>query len=228
MHRSLTEWLFESNVLVDYTTEDADAIQGRDYKPTSGILTFQPGQTSQKIEICIIDDSVYKGDQTFYIRLSNLRFGGNDQRRETIDIDAYSLNIPRSRSGSQVSITPPSMLIIPVPNLLNVPYNIQEVPMVLDVKTLDSYEVDGSLFLTCPSLATVLIMDDDHHGIFTLANSEIEIRDSTKYCVMQIIRCGGTKGKLILPYRTEDGAAETGRDYDPCEGQLTFDDGEIE
>ena len=120
------------------------------------------------------------------------------------------------------------MMIIPVPNLLNVPSNIQEAPMVLDVKTLDGNQADGSLCLACPSLATVLIMDDDHHGIFTLANSEIEIRDSTEYCVMQIIRCGGTKGKVILPYRTEDGTAEAGRDYEPCEGQLTFDDGEIE
>jgi len=119
------------------------------------------------------------------------------------------------------------MMIIRVPNLLNAS-SIQDAPMVLDVKTLDENKAEGSLYLACSSLATVFIMDDDFHDIFTLANREIKIRDSTEYCVMQIIRCGGTKGEVILPYKTEDGTEEAGRDYEPCEGQLTFDDEEIE
>lgn len=89
-------------------------------------------------------------------------------------------------------------------------------------------EEDPSIHLACPSLATVLIMDDDHHGIFTLSKSEIELEDSLVRCVMQIIRCGGTRGRVEISYRTEDGTASAGKDYQSCSGTIVFEEGQVE
>ncbi len=119
----------------------------------------------------------------------------------------------------QACITPPSTTHLTVPGLLT---STAEDP------TDQVEEQDSSLRLVCPSLATVLIMDDDHHGIFTLSKSEIEIKDSVTCCVMQIIRCGGTRSSVELSYRTEDGTASAGRDYQTCSGKVVFEDGQVE
>ena len=84
------------------------------------------------------------------------------------------------------------------------------------------------LRLVCPSLATVLILDDDHHGIFSLVESEVSIRETAGMYNFQIIRSGGSRGRVALPYRTEEGTAKEGRDYQHSEGVLIFEEGDVE
>lgn len=80
--------------------------------------------------------------------------------------------------------------------------------------------------LGCPSLATVLLLDDDHAGIFTLKDRELVVTDES--CSFQVIRHGGSRGRVALPYRTEEGTAKPDRDYGHSEGVLTFEEGETE
>lgn len=59
-------------VTVDYETVAGTATAGGDYLPTSGTLNFEPGQTSQDINIPILDDIVLLEDlETFSVTLSS-------------------------------------------------------------------------------------------------------------------------------------------------------------
>jgi len=62
-------------VSVDYATSDGSANAGSDYTATSGTLNFLDGQVNETIDIPIIDDIVYEGDETFAINLTNVTGG---------------------------------------------------------------------------------------------------------------------------------------------------------
>lgn len=84
------------------------------------------------------------------------------------------------------------------------------------------------LRLVCPSLATVMILDDDHHGIFSLIDCSVCLTETVGTYNANIMRCGGTRGQISLSYRTEEGTAKAGRDYQHTEGEILFEDGESE
>jgi len=54
-------------ITVKYTTQDGSAQAGSDYVPASGTLTFAPGETSKRVFVSIIDDSLFEQgkDETF-------------------------------------------------------------------------------------------------------------------------------------------------------------------
>jgi len=58
-------------VSVDYTTVDQTAKAGVNYTATFGTLTFQPGQTSQQVNVRILDDGVVTPPLDFELVLSN-------------------------------------------------------------------------------------------------------------------------------------------------------------
>jgi putative cell wall-binding protein len=58
-------------VAVDYATSDGTATAGSDYTAASGTLTFEAGVTSQSFTVPILDDSIYEGDKTVSLALSN-------------------------------------------------------------------------------------------------------------------------------------------------------------
>ena len=323
-------------VFVDYATEDADAVAGKDYGQVRGTLCFQPGQTRKQIEIPIIDDLVYEGDQHFYIRLFNLRFGqvrGRDAVMGLVDPDAYSIpdfdfnsaeeksdksgineiesqkdgrvkkmsftdGVKMDANGIESSIPPPiddtveslptaktptkkvsfnterdtefqfsnrddgvaqeNSSNVKIENQVNsiksepttptkkISLNelfhgtsnyltTQLIPTPHSSESTDSVYPDpddvgssNSLHLVCPALATVMILDDDHHGIFSLARREIAISESSGIVGVQILRSGGNRGRVGLTYKTEEGTAEADKDFLPRSGELIFEDGEIE
>uniref|UniRef100_A0A7S4LQM0 Calx-beta domain-containing protein n=1 Tax=Oxyrrhis marina TaxID=2969 RepID=A0A7S4LQM0_OXYMA len=59
---------------VQYATKDGTADKD-DYKPKTGELNFQPGETTKTITIEIIDDNQWEQDETFYVILSNPQSG---------------------------------------------------------------------------------------------------------------------------------------------------------
>ena len=63
----------------------------------------------------------------------------------------------------------------------------------------------SSLRLVCPSLATVMILDDDHHGIFSLTERSVCLMETVGTYNMQIMRWGGSRGRISLLYCTEEG-----------------------
>jgi hypothetical protein len=58
-------------VTVNFSTANGTALAGADYSSTNGILTFEPGTTTQKISVTIIDNSVSEGQENFFLNLSN-------------------------------------------------------------------------------------------------------------------------------------------------------------
>jgi methionine-rich copper-binding protein CopC len=70
---SLSE-LSDKSVKVDYEAVNGSATQGSDFNPSSGTLTFDPGQTTTTITVIVRGDTVYEPDETFFVNLSNPRF----------------------------------------------------------------------------------------------------------------------------------------------------------
>ena len=60
-------------VTVAYRTSDWTATAGADYTATNGTLVFQPGETRKAIAVPVLDDSEEEGDETFTVRLSDVR-----------------------------------------------------------------------------------------------------------------------------------------------------------
>src|SRR3990170_2459363 len=56
---------------VSYATADNTAVQPGDYTPTSGTLTFNPGNTSLPIAVPVLGDVLDEIDETFFVNLSN-------------------------------------------------------------------------------------------------------------------------------------------------------------
>jgi hypothetical protein len=56
---------------VNYATANGSALAGTDYLAASGTFNFATNQTSTNLTITILDDSIFEGNQTFTVRLSN-------------------------------------------------------------------------------------------------------------------------------------------------------------
>jgi hypothetical protein len=89
----------DGQVTVDYTTSDGTATAGSDYQTASGTLTFADGVTSQTFDVPVIDDSVYEGNETVTLTLSNAGGGA------TIGSpNSATLNIVENESQPALSI----------------------------------------------------------------------------------------------------------------------------
>lgn len=82
--------------------------------------------------------------------------------------------------------------------------------------------------LATPKVATVMILDDDHCGIFAFSCKDHELVESVGTYELKVQRYSGARGKVRVPYWTEDGTAKAGKDYEPQQGELEFDNNEIE
>ena len=58
-------------VTVNYTTADGTALSGSDYQPASGLLTFNPGETSKPVTILVNGNTQVEANKTFFVNLSN-------------------------------------------------------------------------------------------------------------------------------------------------------------
>jgi Ca2+-binding RTX toxin-like protein len=58
-------------VTVNYKTQNGTATAGNDYTTRSGVLTFNPGETSQVIAVPILNNTVFEVNETFSLQLSN-------------------------------------------------------------------------------------------------------------------------------------------------------------
>lgn len=82
--------------------------------------------------------------------------------------------------------------------------------------------------LASPSLATVMILDDDHSGIFGFPERDFELIESIGQFPLRVIRYSGARGRVVIPYRTIEGTAKPGKQYLHAEGSLTFEDNQTE
>merc|ERR1712002_269594 len=82
--------------------------------------------------------------------------------------------------------------------------------------------------LGTPHMATIMILDDDHGGIFGFDDSEAEIVESVGVYELKVQRISGAHGKVAIPFSTEDGSAKAGAHYEGVEGELLFENEETE
>jgi solute carrier family 8 (sodium/calcium exchanger) len=83
--------------------------------------------------------------------------------------------------------------------------------------------------LANPSMATVMILDDDHAGIFHFEQAEITFSESVGEASIKVCRSSGARGHVKLPYRTLEGSAKGGgKDYLDAEGELSFENDQTE
>merc|ERR1719495_1861763 len=106
-----------------------------------------------------------------------------------------------------------------------------------DGKPFKEIEVEGedgrkSMQANCqlgtPHMATIMILDDDHGGIFGFEDSEAEIVESVGTYELEVKRISGARGKVAIPYNTEDGSAKAGSHFEAVEGELLFENEETE
>ena len=83
--------------------------------------------------------------------------------------------------------------------------------------------------LANPSMATVMILDDDHAGIFHFEQSEISVSESVGEAGLKVCRSSGARGQVKVPYRTVEGSAKgAGKDYEDAAGELVFENDQTE
>lgn len=82
------------------------------------------------------------------------------------------------------------------------------------------------LELATPAIATVMILDDDHSGVFGFQEAAQEVPESVGEYRLKVSRYSGARGRVIVPFRTLEGSAKPGRDYKHVEGVLVFENNE--
>ena len=87
---------------------------------------------------------------------------------------------------------------------------------------------ETTLKVAYPDIATVMILDDDHGGVFIFSEPKLEIIENVGQLRIKVVRTSGARGKVKIPYKTIDGTALSGKDYEKKNDVLTFYNNEIE
>ncbi|KAK3255675.1 hypothetical protein CYMTET_35150, partial [Cymbomonas tetramitiformis] len=89
-------------------------------------------------------------------------------------------------------------------------------------------EPDPRFSLGAYSLAQVVIIDDDDPGCFAFSESVYTVSETQETVTITVVRAGGANGTVTVEYRTSEGSAMGGVDYQEVKGTLTFAPGELE
>lgn len=91
---------------------------------------------------------------------------------------------------------------------------------------LSAAQPPGSLM--SPTLATVIILDDDHGGVFRFADRDHELVESVGVYELKVVRSSGARGRVVIPFWTEDGTAKAAKEFEAMRGELVFENNESE
>ncbi|CAK8677785.1 unnamed protein product [Clavelina lepadiformis] len=81
--------------------------------------------------------------------------------------------------------------------------------------------------LEAPAVATVIILDDDHAGVFGFASESMTVSECVGTLKVDVQRNSGARGKIVVPYRTVSGSAKGGgEDFIDAIGELEFENDE--
>jgi len=86
---------------VQFATSDRTAISGSDYRAASGVLTFNPGETTKSFSVTLLGDDTIEAAESFAVALSNLstrsvRIGAGVALGSILDDDQRGLVISDS------------------------------------------------------------------------------------------------------------------------------------
>jgi solute carrier family 8 (sodium/calcium exchanger) len=87
---------------------------------------------------------------------------------------------------------------------------------------------DKTVQLVEPSTAVVMIIDDDHAGMFVFENEERTVVEADGRIEIKVLRTSGARGCIRVPFATEDETATSGRDYIAHSGEVFFENNENE
>lgn len=73
-----------------------------------------------------------------------------------------------------------------------------------------------------------MIIDDDHSGMFVFDNDEKSVVESDRSVEIKVLRTSGARGRVRVPYSTEDETAVNGKDYIANTGEIIFENNENE
>ena len=73
----------------------------------------------------------------------------------------------------------------------------------------------------------VLLIRDDDPGSIGFLKPHYVFKESDLFAVVPIHRTNGSDGQTTVSYRTRDVTAHSGTHYKECQGQVTFEDGEL-
>ena len=59
------------NIQVAYTAQDGEATAGQDYTATSGTLSFAQGEISKNVQVTLISDTEFEGNERFAVIIDN-------------------------------------------------------------------------------------------------------------------------------------------------------------
>lgn len=83
--------------------------------------------------------------------------------------------------------------------------------------------------LVNPSMATIMILDDDHAGIFHFEQKEITFPENIGEAHVKVQRSSGARGTVRIPYRTSSGTATGGgKDFEDLDDYLVFENDQTE
>ena len=80
------------------------------------------------------------------------------------------------------------------------------------------------LQLSTPAVATVMILDDDHSGVFSFAEASYDISESAGEYQLEVTRFSGARGRVGVPYKTVEGTAKDNVEFEMTSGHITFGD----
>lgn len=91
------------------------------------------------------------------------------------------------------------------------------------------FESDGfQAKLETPYMATVMILDDDHPGIFHFEDTQMTVTENIGELLIKVVRSSGARGCVVIPFHAVDGTAKAGKDFELISGELYFENDETE
>ena len=73
-----------------------------------------------------------------------------------------------------------------------------------------------------------MIIDDDHAGMFVFDLDEKTVVESDRTVEIKVLRTSGARGRVRVPFATEDETAIHDRDYLSNTGEIIFENNENE
>ncbi|ULT88366.1 hypothetical protein L3Y34_007517 [Caenorhabditis briggsae] len=105
----------------------------------------------------------------------------------------------------------------------------------LRVRTKDGIIIDPTRIgglpvaqLEMPNTATIMILDDDHAGVFGFDHDHFQVVENCGHLSLQMKRHSGARGKVVIPFRTIEGTAQADKHFEMKEGEIVFEDNQTE